>query len=274
MRMKQLTMDEIKSVSLDVLQEFHNFCEEKKLRYTLAFGTLIGAVRHKGYIPWDDDIDVLMPRPDYERFFSLYENNDDFAAINHEHGNAMIAFGRLCDMKRTFVDSSIVPWTNCDTGVWIDIFPLDGSEDDLTNLQIRMEKLKSRWLRGLSMRLSLRSFSQCQSISEKIRLFVKKIMFCGRNIDTLLDEHISECRRYDWDTSTHVGHFSHLGNKIKHLWPKEDFEKYMFMEFEGRKFMVCSGYDRHLRLLFGDYMEFPPVEQRIPHHGFNKYYWK
>lgn len=274
MRMKQLTMDEIKSVSLDVLQEFHDFCEANNLRYTLAFGTLIGVVRHKGYIPWDDDIDVLMPRPDYELFFRLYENSDDFAAINHEHGNAMIAFGRLCDMKRTYVDSSIVPWVNCKTGVWIDIFPLDGSENDLVSLQGRIAKLKHKWQMGLSKRLSLRSFSQCTSISEKVRLLLKKMMYWGKNIDKLVDEHILECRKYDWETSMYVGHFSHLGNKIKHLWPKEDFEEYLSKEFEGRKFHVCSGYDRHLRLLFGDYMKFPPAEQRVPHHGFNKYYWK
>lgn len=267
-------MDEIKTVSLDVLQEFHNFCELNNLRYTLAFGTLIGVVRHKGYIPWDDDIDVLMPRPDYERFFSLYENNEDFAAINHEHGNAMIAFGRLCEMKRTFVDSSIVPWTKCDTGVWIDIFPLDGSEDDLIALQKRMHGLKAKWQMGLSMRLSLRSFSHCKSLLEIVRLLVKKILYFGRSIDALVDEHISECKKYDWEKSKYVGHFSHLGNKIRCLWLKEDFESYQLMEFEGKRFSVCSGYDRHLKQLFGDYMKFPPVEQRVPHHGFNKYFWK
>lgn len=99
-------------------------------------------------------------------------------------------------------------------------------------------------------------------------------MYFGANLNTLVDEHISECQKYKWDNSIYVGHFSHLGNKINYLWPKEDFENYVLMEFEGKKFSVCTGYDRNLRQLFGDYMKFPPKEQQVPHHGFNKFYWK
>ena len=119
--MKEMTMDDVKAVSLDVLQEFHDFCEANGLRYSLGFGTLLGAIRHKGFIPWDDDVDVVMPRPDYERFFELYRNTSDFAAIDHHHGGALIAFGRLCDMKRTCVDSSVARWTEGETGVGIKV---------------------------------------------------------------------------------------------------------------------------------------------------------
>ncbi len=119
--MQQMTLEEIQAKSLCVLKEFHEFCTKNDIRYSLAYGTLLGAVRHKGFIPWDDDIDVMMLRPDYNRFVTLYKDNDDFACFADERKNCLLAYARLADIKSTYVTPASV-WANRDTGIWIDIF--------------------------------------------------------------------------------------------------------------------------------------------------------
>ena len=128
--MKRLTLKEQQEFSLDILKDVAGFCERNGIRYSLGYGTLLGAVRHKGFIPWDDDVDVMMPREDYERFRVSYRS-DKYSFIDSRNTrDCYIAFGRVCDTVRT-TSSSCITWVRKDVGVWIDIFPIDRVPDDL-----------------------------------------------------------------------------------------------------------------------------------------------
>ena len=98
--MKELSLQEIKQVELEILKEFNSFCEENNIRYFLAFGTLLGAIRYKGFIPWDDDVDVLVPRDDYNRLLKQFQNNEKYCLYAFERDKKYsFPFAKLCDMK-------------------------------------------------------------------------------------------------------------------------------------------------------------------------------
>ena len=131
--MREMTLTEVQQACLDILKDIHNFCQQNGIKYTLQGGTLLGAIRHKGFIPWDDDIDIAMPREDYDRFIRTYTSKKGYKLFSRElapmRKSVFLAFSRVCEMQKTFVDCRMLPWTSEETGVWVDVFPLDGIED-------------------------------------------------------------------------------------------------------------------------------------------------
>ena len=133
--MKIITSEELKAIQLDLLQKTADFCKENGIRYYLCGGTLLGAIRHKGYIPWDDDIDISMPRPDYDRFISMFNKpENDYQVIDMSNNKKYgLPFAKVHD-TRTFVDE--LQYTKDQFGVYIDIFPIDGVGEDEQVLRI------------------------------------------------------------------------------------------------------------------------------------------
>ena len=279
--MKQLSINEIKQVSLDILSHFHEFCVKNNLHYSMWAGSLIGTIRHHGYIPWDDDIDLCMPRPDYDLFFKLYKDSDEYAVFNYDKNGALLSWGRICDMKRTCSFTNY-KWTNKNTGVYISIFPIDGAEPDLESLQRRFD-ICCEWCKeNYSLRNLFRALSRYGSVNENIFIILRKIKYLSRLYslkNKMLDnvrKHNEECRKYDFNTSDYVIDLAFASRKYrpKALWPKEDFDEFILAEFEERSVMIIKGYDRSLRLRYGDYMQLPPVEQQVAMHGSTNFYWK
>lgn len=129
--MHPIELDELKSIELDILLAFHDYCEQKGLSYMLYYGTLLGAVRHQGFIPWDDDIDVVMPRDDYEAFFRSFPCDSSFETIkliSYRDRSSIYPFIKLVDTRTEVVEDFVDP--RYKTGVWIDIFPMDGLPED------------------------------------------------------------------------------------------------------------------------------------------------
>jgi len=127
--MLEMTLREVQLFSTGLLKEVHDFCISKNIRYSMTYGTLLGSVRHKGCIPWDDDIDIMMPRPDYERFCRTFCSENGSACFSPVIGDAYLGYARVCDLKKTWVHS--MPWCKeSPTGIWIDIFPIDGIDVD------------------------------------------------------------------------------------------------------------------------------------------------
>ena len=122
--MKELTIDEYKKVLLDVLIQVDKICEEHQLKYAIAYGTLLGAVRHHGYIPWDDDVDIIMPRDDYDKLAHIL--NTENRAINfiriEENKDTCFPFGKICAKNTTIKETNLLPIKGY--GAYIDVFPM------------------------------------------------------------------------------------------------------------------------------------------------------
>lgn len=122
--MKEMSLTDIQSVSIEILKVIDEFCQIHNINYSLGYGTLIGAVRHKGCIPWDDDIDIIMTRSNYDKFINLFNDYKGYKLYAPELGNCYHAIARICEMKSTRV-WKYYKWCNDQTGVWIDLFPYD-----------------------------------------------------------------------------------------------------------------------------------------------------
>lgn len=259
---KELSLKDIQKYSLDVLLNVHEFCLSHEIPYSLAYGTLIGAVRHKGFIPWDDDVDIIMTRENFDRFIREYQSNEDFMLVSPNDKKSYIAFARVCDMKNTHIVSRY-PWSKYTTGVWIDIFPMDSISDNEEEHKERWRKISKRWnfisvVRGAKANPFLHCWKKPNSL-----IWKKKILFLnGCYVRLLVKRFISDIVSDKYADSFHCAQLACCDEYG--FYEKKDFQEYTTMEFEGHQLMVIEEYDKVLRLLYGDYMQLPPEKDQIP----------
>ncbi len=275
--MREMTVSDIQQMSLRILRDIHHFCRENDIKYTLQGGTLLGAVRHKGFIPWDDDIDIAMPRPDYDRFIRTYHSEEGFTVFSRELETykdcVYIAYARVCDMKKTYVDDALSFWTDHQTGIWVDVFPLDGADESEDDTRKRLAKLKSAWKTGVRKRVALRPFSAAKGLYSKFRLLIKKVISCVTSFSAI-DEHIRLCREIPYGQTGYYSNFAFLSYGIHERHRTAVLNETVLMPFEDGEFCVMKGYDEALHEKYGNYMQLPPKEKQVRQHGSNKYYWK
>lgn len=265
--MKEITAEELKEIQMSLLDYFDEFCNKNRLKYTLACGTLLGAVRHKGYIPWDDDIDVYMERDDYDKLLSLYNNNENshikLMSIENNPSYSFL-FAKLVDDRTSLIeDYNIMP-----IGVNIDIFPLDSIEHQTVSenkINKRLSMLKAMWLvkvHHVSKRMSI--VKNGALIIAKLFTFPFSMRYLAQKINELAKSNNSSNHKYMFELS--------MNSTYKKGFKRESFGKTIDIEFEGKYYKAMSGYDEYLTASFGDYMQLPPVEDRVTHHFF-KAYW-
>lgn len=252
---------ELRQIQMGILDSVHQFCEAHGLRYFLSSGTLIGAVRHKGYIPWDDDIDIYMPRQDYEQFLQTYSDAKGvYRAINPQtEPHYYYTFAKVVDLRTLMVEDETEGY---EIGVFMDIFPVDYVTDDL---QERERIFKEKKLLYKIRRCKISNSNPLQS---KLAYFVYKhwplsIKQIERSIRKLIV--------LDEPTRT-VCNMTEAGPKIKGCFPAEDIASSIDIEFEGKLYKTMVGYKDYLERTYGDYMTLPPVEQRVTHHF--EAYWR
>ena len=260
--MEPITFDELRKIQCDILKDVADFCENSGLRYMLAYGTLIGAVRHNGFIPWDDDIDIAMPRPDYDVFVNTFNNRSScYRVIDISIDDSYsIPFAKVFD-NRTWLNE--FKYKEDKYGVYIDIFPIDGVGG-------KMQMYKAQKLDKL-LHAKKANFKN-RSLFKNVLNSIVKVFLIPFSVNDILRLCDKNARRYGFGTT------SKAGNMLETYGICEAVETSVFMntvyhKFEDYEFKIPVEYDKWLRGIYGDYMLLPPEEQQIAHHNFEAF-WK
>lgn len=272
--MKELSLKELQSESLAILNEVHSFCVTNDIRYSLAYGTLIGAVRHKGFIPWDDDLDIVMPRTDYERFCRTFKADGLEVVSRITHDNCLIEFARVCDTRKTSVHT-LEPWIrgHNNLGVWIDIMAYDAVPDDYEEFHAVFTEAHDILLRSFKARRSLRELTNSRSLGYNLNT-IKKRLFAlftesPEQIIGRLDEIIA---KHEYGSTNHIAQLT-FPSKEEYL-EKECMEQFTLVPFEESQFYITTDYHKILTPIYGDYMQLPPMEEQCPKQDYIHFYWK
>ena len=277
--MREINIDELKKIEYDMLVDFAKFCDKNNLIYFLSSGTLLGAVRHHDFIPWDDDIDVMLPRKDYEKFVTSYKNKDYFVddlLINNS------CWGRCGKLKcrNTILESNLKE--NYKEKVFIDIFPIDGICDNKLIQKIKLSIIQ------LFINFHMSTITKCKPTKRYadknagilnwktgVRTLLKYflILTIGNTRPQFWTRIINGwLKKTDFNSARYAGFFAGGYYGTKELMPKKIFDKRIPMKFGKYDFWIPEEYDYYLTNLYGNYMKFPPIEKRQPHHAF-KAYW-
>lgn len=257
--------EESKRIQIEILLYFDQFCKKNDLRYYLAYGTLIGAIRHQGFIPWDDDIDVEMPRPDWVKLKQLFVNQGNYELCYPGEKKSRFHCIKIFD-NRTIKIEQGVKYSNDYLGIDIDVFAVDGSPDDEEAYKRIRKRIKTYYNSSCSIKCGFTG-----SIKRRLRVLLYMIRY--GNPDKLMNKALDLCQSTNYEDSNYATRYARFGSGEGYRVPKSCYAHPIYKEFEGHLFPVPVGYDEVLRAEYGDYMQLPPVEQRITHHS-SQEYWK
>lgn len=261
MNTKEISLEEMKQIEVDILVRIDSFCKDNNLSYALGYGTLIGAVRHQGFIPWDDDIDIFMPRPDYDRFIQTFQD-PIYKLLCMEHGNYYRTYAKVYDARTIIVNTN-----NKDMGVFVDVIPIDGlpaKEKEARHFLRKMVKMR-RWMYKV---IDTCVYGKKQGVVRSL-FFHLVGFFCP--VPKMISLYVSHSKKYHFYESIYVAGFA-VGTE-KWLFKREYVEGTTRLLFEGHTFSAPLNYDKFLRAVYGDYMKLPPQEERIPKHSYHAF-WK
>jgi lipopolysaccharide cholinephosphotransferase len=266
--MRLATQFELREIQLSILDAVHEFCRKNGIQYYLMYGTLLGAVRHAGYIPWDDDIDIAMFREDYEKFIEEFNNNNsDFEVLTIHNSEGYNYFFAKVSYKKSIQIDTNVAFLDTNIGINIDLFPIDklpGNEDRARILK------KLHFLDKLFYSKAFK-LKRKTSFRKILAILVGKCitLFTSKKAIGLKQEKIAK-QFNNTDSNT----YSFISCSIKKelpLFTKDLFEP-VKITFEDRRYIAPKGYDIILKSIYGDYMTPPLMENRISGHNFTAYF--
>lgn len=262
---RQKELKELQKIELEILLDVDRFCREHGLRYFLGEGTLLGAIRHNGFIPWDDDVDIIMPRRDYNKFLELapkllapkYEVQH-FTTVEN-YWSPFIKIRSLAENQK-YRQGHIAHLTK-HNGALIDIFPLEYVLEP-GSLRLKAQEFRIRFFRRtLIVKLGL---EKPDSYKGRIFFFVGKL-YSVKRIHRILDK---EFNRYNDKERPYVGNLASY-HKLEHMVvPASVYKESIGHEFEGHLLPVPKEYDLLLKTIYGNYMELPPEDERRIKHSF------
>ena len=262
----KIDMNDLQKKILEIFMEVKRICEKNNLRYWAVSGTCLGAVRHKGFIPWDDDLDIAMPDKDYLRFLEIApkELTYPYQLITEcEAKHSTCLFAKVHNIETTMIEAAEINYTDCYKGVFIDIFPFNGlPKNKLLRttyiwklIAIETMNIKQRW-----------PISAAKTLKGKLLYLVLK------PINTLLPYGywVNVWKRNAFKYSFDKFRYSTFANDreaFKLVFPHECLNSFIEIPFESTTIKIPQGWDDMLKKLYGDYMKLPPENERQPRHS-------
>lgn len=264
---KNMSMREVHDSLLKMLKVIDSVCKDNGITYFLSGGTAIGAIREKGFIPWDDDIDIMLPRNDYEKLISVLEqdNKGRYRMYSLHDSSWNRPYSCIVD-GNTIAKHELVDYSHL--GVTMDILPIDGlssSPQKVRNYYKRLRFIYSLYYSSLKINFS--PGEKLIPLKKFVSIFTK--MVGAHRICEYID---NKARTYEYEASEFVGCSVLIHFMEKECFKKEWFREQIYVPFEGEKFPIMNGYDEYLKSLYGNYMKRPEQERNPDHH--TSYYWK
>lgn len=267
---KEISLDEVRKYQIEVLNTVVDFCDREGLKYFLTGGTLIGAIRHQGYIPWDDDIDISMLREDYERFLKLFPEDHPslWLYCTERVPNSIYPFVKICKRDTLFHEEAFNDGVNL--GVNIDLFPIDAVRENKADTTLRQVAT----LRSMGTRKAVKYQAYQGNIAAKVLkcLYHKALDF------------LPFATIYKWLNKVILNAEKGNGRLLKgiviwgygkrELVAPDIFEETTLVPFEGGQYTAPKAYDQWLRSIYGDYMQLPPIEKQVSQHPHTRAYIK
>ena len=262
---QELTSAELQQICTKMLKRFDEICREHHLKYCAAGGTMLGAVRHHGFIPWDDDVDINMPRDDYEKLLQLQYEDEDYAILHYRYTkNYFHTFAKMID-KHTLLDEPLRGEKNM--GVYIDIFPTDyvGDYESEAPKNVAIAWRNSNFWQHLGSDIRYhRSFSP---------KYIGKLVFRGcvfpfrKAMLHYFDTRFMKVPKSEYMANLQLGTYGMRECFKTSLW-----DDMIYLPFENIEIAAFRDYDSYLTCLYGDYMTPPPEDKRHSAHTFTAYW--
>lgn len=256
-----ISLSEMQNLEFEIMKAIHEFCCENAIRYSLAYGTLLGAVRHHGFIPWDDDMDIIMPRPDYDKFITSFTSSR-YKVVSLSDEGYLYPYAKVYDCT-TFLHEEL-RFTYQNMGVFVDIFPVDG----LPASEYMQKRLYSRQVLLYKLHMSMKyHYSNEWTLVKNMQLLLGRIIGTLIPIKRILTILEKQSMQYSFDASETVAVL--VGEDVLIPIKKQEFDQLKLIQFGNTQFYSIPEFDELLHGLYGNYLELPPKEKQKSEHRYD-----